>query len=1119
MSITTPSFAKPVSYFPVNSQLPPVARVSEPFSFVFSPQTFFSAMNMTYSLADGAPAWLSLDGSSRRLSGTPDENSVPEGEGLTGVPIVLIAKDETGLTDANVTLVVSRSAGPNIQIPLLDQIQDFGPYSAPDSVLLYPSKEFEFAFQPNTFGVAATQQDNEAKHVDDIKRNGVKETMNDTRIAEPQFNYYAVSGNNAPLPSWVTFNPEKLAFSGTTPPFESLVQPPQTFEFQLIASDVVGFSAASIPFSIVVGTHELTSDQPVVELNATRGTDLEYTNLPNIVKINEKPLQTSDVASITAVDLPAWLSFDETSWAVSGTPDAAAKPVNVTIAIIDKFTDSLNVTLAINMDTEIFMSDLPALNVSAGHDFSFDLKKYLYDPKDTTVNIETTPTSSWVQFDASSQVLSGSVPTAFPDGFSSGIEVTFNAEETGNGDKETKSLNIHVSYPPNNPRQPQPSPSPSETPKPVVKGDGSHNNLLWLLVLLLLIVPFIIFLFFFWRKRRQRSRKLTFADIGGPEPGSLVVMNSSGDGSLQDMRKMLDIGSPSASVRSGGYKPAGMSNLRTTQTRSNSNPSVESGTAIPHALMHSGAVKIARKDSDLIKSKASWFGGQKNKPSPGATDEVSLLSDTSIGEGETHIATEDLTSHTSCSTAYDKRVKKPTLDVPISTEPFSIQPTPEMAYTAMGRYDYVSDDEMPPPVGYSAPRRSGTPQQAGGLGIRGVQQRLSRAWKRGSAAKLTDDLKRQSNLSNASDVTTRTSILTSGFAEEATATSTNVVAKPTVIHIPSRPGEVRQVSRRTQDSTTFFSGRSLTKSQRNFGLSNSPSVSPKTRVPIPPPTSLRDPDAAGRDSDTSWDMLARNSLGIAYKDLVRAEDRPKGENWKGKGPSTENWRLHATTTTTSSQDLMSPDQWPIPSSFADLELTTSSDVLRSRSEPPAARPAPLKTPTSVRMEQSPVTPKGKGKAIGIAVSSHSQSSGSGSASSRSQHSSTRSVIRRTSEEDRLRMSRIREEQALAEFKAMISKTPSPNDDNDRAMGHPRMLPETPTRVSRGGEDAGDGGLKSAVSKRSVRTMQSTRSTRSGWTGSAGEEEDEDAWEDVRPAESTVGVWDDARSDGSFSVYI
>ncbi|KKY32466.1 putative polarity establishment cellular [Diaporthe ampelina] len=243
--------AAPIISFPINSQVPPVARTSQPFSYVFPQSTFTSSSGspLSYSLKD-PPSWLSIDSDRRRLYGTPQDADIAPGT-VVGVPITLVASDSTGSTPLSVTLVVSRNPGPAVHVPVSDQIQSFGTYSEPSSILLYPDRKFLLAFAPDTFIDAQAQS----------------------------LNYYAVTTDNSPLPAWVSFDQGTMAFSGTTPPFASLVEPPQTFSLKLIASDITGFSAASIAFSIVVGSHALTASQPRIILNATIGTLVSYTGL------------------------------------------------------------------------------------------------------------------------------------------------------------------------------------------------------------------------------------------------------------------------------------------------------------------------------------------------------------------------------------------------------------------------------------------------------------------------------------------------------------------------------------------------------------------------------------------------------------------------------------------------------------------------------------------------------------------------------------------------------------------------------------------------------------------------------------------------------------------------
>lgn len=67
--------AIPTVAFPLKSQVPPVARISKPFSYTFLNSTFSSTLPRSYTLSN-APSWLFLDSSTRTLSGTPSVSDV-----------------------------------------------------------------------------------------------------------------------------------------------------------------------------------------------------------------------------------------------------------------------------------------------------------------------------------------------------------------------------------------------------------------------------------------------------------------------------------------------------------------------------------------------------------------------------------------------------------------------------------------------------------------------------------------------------------------------------------------------------------------------------------------------------------------------------------------------------------------------------------------------------------------------------------------------------------------------------------------------------------------------------------------------------------------------------------
>lgn len=550
--------ATPTISFPINSQVPPVARISQPFSYVFPSSTFTSSSGspLSYALKD-PPSWLSIDSDSRRLYGTPRDADIAPGS-VVGVPIILVASDSTGSTPLSVTLVVSRNPGPAVHVPVSDQIRKFGTYSEPASILLYPDRNFFFAFAPDTFIDSQAQS----------------------------LNYYAVTTDNSPLPAWVSFDAGTLAFTGTTPPFASLIEPPQTFSLKLIASDVTGFSAASIAFSIVVGSHALTTSQPRITLNATVGTPLSYTGLIGSVKIDGQPAAISDVPRATAVNLPSWLIFDPTSWAIAGTPPDTAQSTSFSVIMEDDFSDRLNITFDVDLAAEnggVFQGIFPTISLEPGDRLSFDLKPFVFNPSESEITTDVQPPTSWIGFDASNFLLSGDVPTSAP---SSVIEVVFNVkaqnsrlrrDETIQSQKLTVKILSTLEPTTISPKSSTSSASSAATSSTsATPGEQSAHNATTNVVLVAILVPVILGLLFaicfcfccYRRRQRRLSRTpLEGKDSCGPEPISYIhTQGYDPEASRLDLSEQQFVGLTSPQAEKS--KPRKPSNLRSEYTGS-----------------------------------------------------------------------------------------------------------------------------------------------------------------------------------------------------------------------------------------------------------------------------------------------------------------------------------------------------------------------------------------------------------------------------------------------------------------------------------------------------------------------------------------------------------------------
>lgn len=1074
------AISAPLNYFPVNSQLPPVARISEPFSFVFSPLTFTSLYPISYSLIQ-PPGWLSLDSGSRTLYGTPTEQYVAPGT-VVGVPVNIEASDQEGSTIVTVTLVVSRNLPPQVVIPLSDQISKFGSYSAPSTIMLNPSKEFSFAFDLNTFSPSASS-------------------------------YYAVTGDNAPLPSWISFNADSMSFSGRTPSLESLLQPPQIFITQLVASDVAGFASVSVPFSIIVGGHELTVDTPHVDLNATPGIPFTYDNLQNILKLDNKLLDHSNVTSILTEGLPKWLEFDATTWILRGTPDPSANSTSITLTVIDVYNDRLNVTLAIGIEEVIFLSDLPAVNASAGTDFTFDLKPYLRDPANVDIRVTEPPQVSWIQFDPLKLEFLGTVPVTAT---TSTLEITLEAKSKSSQLVESHNLTIQItvgstttstslgsthsgtlivtSATTSTASATPDSPSPEYSPLRIVLA-------VLIPLILLSIIAIVVVLCCCCRRRRRDHHDEHMPEVSAPIPGTFVKHEASSlEGGPLGTRS--EVGNVSSKKRSrSGNLPAAAVYRR----RSSSNPSLHSSNSQPHA-MTSYALGHRRplSDSAVRETRESWLAGnnsgQRQSPGTDSTDGTSFLSGATFGTDDHNIqgATPALVIGGTRAQSFRRPVVTspvPGLSVPVFNEPSSIQVTPEFAYIAGGNSSDEGTDSRSPtnPDPTSAGAADLGHQRMEPSDSRTASTRVSKAWRGGSPSRLLEEYKRKTNMSTSTVQTTRTSILMVEAPENPAVTST--LTRPTVVHISSRPCETRNSGQRVDGSTALFmSGSTSTiKSPNNSGVETiSEPKSPMEELPTP--LSVPYDTTVACDGDSSLDRAARNMLGIAYRDMIRSGRqsvksiitarrslsllrRASGEGRKGSDEISRPDDREST-------DFMSPAQWPRPK-------TTEGRL------PQISSVTALTTPENEEAED--------------AAAERPRSKGSSGSPAKRRPPVSMKHRREASREERICISRMKEQHALDDFKAMISKP-------DPAWPHssPRPFPETPVRATSSPlidrPDGFDSGRLDHRNKDSHKPNNSVKTLMSKYDGTG------DVSEDIRP-ESAAGAESSRSSTGRLPAFI
>ncbi|KAL8392665.1 hypothetical protein RB595_002747 [Gaeumannomyces hyphopodioides] len=748
MLLTGFASAAPSVSFPINSQVPPVARISEPFSFIFSSSTFTSDLPVTYSLLK-APKWLSIDSKDRRLFGTPKEADVTSGSDVVGVPIEIVATDRTGSTTLSATLIVSKQPSPEVLIPSAEQVPTFGPFSQPSSLLSYPEKPFSFAFSPGTF-------------------------------SRTDLDYYAVTADNSPLPAWISFDSEKLAFSGRTPPFSSLVEPPQTFGFKLVASDVPGFSALSVSFSVVVGNHQLTATNPKITINATSGTPVANSGLKGKIKIDGQEASPGDIASTSTPGIPPWLTFDKSNLEFKGTPPTNARPTAFPLILKDAYENALNITVQVNMTTALFRSSLKDITLKAGSRLLLDLKPYLWRPSETEIELETQPRAQWVRYDPETMTISGDVPRD-----PSTSTIILKARAAGSAettDERALRLSISRSEVPTptdqatstSPASPSTSASDVLDPAADAVGNSSASSPRLAIILPAILVPIslllvaLVIICICCRRRRKRSsRRLETRDISGPVPGSYVMNGEAySNSSLQDLNTQFDTlpQTPTKPEQAGGNIPAPASAPAGLGLRGN-----HKAIPVPPIPEDSGSAHVRGGGAW---SMARALAGRKSRKSKSK----SYLSDTSFYDEPRHFESlyAPLPGSTGASGAFRGNIE---VDIPTLSNANSIQQTPESKRRQMPDADVPS---------YSRP-----PSMASSFGA--GKRRLSRALgahKGTTAADFIQSLKRSA------DTTEPDSSASSREAREAA----GMIDRPRPAALSVRAPSSLPVSRRGQGS-------------------------------------------------------------------------------------------------------------------------------------------------------------------------------------------------------------------------------------------------------------------------------------------------------------------------------
>ncbi|KAL0575913.1 polarity establishment/cellular polarization [Marasmius crinis-equi] len=420
--------AKITVNIPLDNQLPLIARVGQYYNWTFSPNTFTSTTSISRYTSSPLAGWLSFDPTTLSLYGTPKD----EDQGFPDVTIT--AHDSESSESSWFNIYVTDAPPPALNVPLEKQFQPGNPalssvfVPSPNSALAHTNQPtlripFRWSFSIGFLGSTFTQ---EAR-------------------------YDVLQSDGSPLPPWIKFSHSGITLDGNAPHQDD----PEffhTLHLSLHATDRQGYTASTVPFTILLADHELCmtgTSLPTINITAGDSFSFQLNSGADFagVQVDGKDIQPSDIFSI-AVDVGGndWLGFNSANRTFSGqtTADTAALPLP---AVINAYNQTLNTTIPVAIVASFFnYPDFGTYEVGSDGKVVFDLRDHLSNATDGTANLSAAfdppEAASYLHLD--DERLTGTLPDDFP---SASIVATFAAYSTTTHSTSHATLHIHYDAP------------------------------------------------------------------------------------------------------------------------------------------------------------------------------------------------------------------------------------------------------------------------------------------------------------------------------------------------------------------------------------------------------------------------------------------------------------------------------------------------------------------------------------------------------------------------------------------------------------------------------------------------------------------------------------------------
>ncbi len=219
------------------------------------------------------------------------------------------------------------------------------------------------------------------------------------------------------LPNWLTLSPAGLLTG--TPQNQNV----GNRSFSIIATDSQG-ATATAPVMITVNN---TNDAPVRISDIPPQTAFEDAPFTFDFSVFFQDQDVGDTLTFSAIradgfdengnvinggDLPAWLMADDVNGVLTGTPrEADVGSISIGIIAVDSVGETANGTFVLTINGEndppALVSPIPDQTATEDQAFSLNLRPFFSDPDGETPSLSVTTLPSWLSFNATTGVLTG----------------------------------------------------------------------------------------------------------------------------------------------------------------------------------------------------------------------------------------------------------------------------------------------------------------------------------------------------------------------------------------------------------------------------------------------------------------------------------------------------------------------------------------------------------------------------------------------------------------------------------------------------------------------------------------------------------------------------------------